>query len=116
MTLDAVRRAAGQLARPNEHSDADLLDRFVSERDSEALATLVRRHGLMVFGVCPRVTGDLHLAEDAFQAAFVVLARRARDVRPAEAVRAWLYGVAVRTFREARSVSLRRLPREVGSG
>jgi RNA polymerase sigma factor (sigma-70 family) len=66
----------------------------------------------MVLGVCRRLCDDENLADDAFQAAFVVLARRAGDVRPTEAVRGWVYGVAVRTAREARTVSARRLARE----
>jgi RNA polymerase sigma factor (sigma-70 family) len=94
-------------------TDGELLRRFVRTRDEPAFAALVRRLGPMVLGVCRRVSGDHHLAEDAFQAAFVVLARRAVEVRPAEAVRAWLYGVAVRTARGVRAVSARRLAREV---
>jgi RNA polymerase sigma factor (sigma-70 family) len=94
-------------------TDGELLRSYARTRAEAPFADLVRRLGPMVLGVCRRVSGDLHLAEDAFQAAFAVLARRAGDVRPAEAVRAWLYGVAVRTAREARAVSARRLAREV---
>jgi Sigma-70 region 2 len=75
-------------------SDSCLLDRFVTHGNKDAFAALVYRHGPMVLAVCRRVCGDEHLAEDAFQAAFLVLARRAGDVKPREAVRAWLYGVA----------------------
>ncbi|MBX9627257.1 MAG: hypothetical protein K2X82_25870 [Gemmataceae bacterium] len=67
----------------------------------------------MVLGVCRRVAGDGHIAEDAFQAAFVVLARRAADVKPPGAVRPWLYGVAVRIAREARTMLAKRRAREV---
>lgn len=94
-------------------TDGELLGSFVRTRGEAAFADLVRRLGPMILAVCRRVSGDSHLAEDAFQATFVVLARRAADIRPAEAVRAWLYGVAVRTAREARAVSARRLAREV---
>jgi len=93
-------------------SDGELLRRFVRTRDEGAFTELVRRLGPMVLGVCRRVGSDTHLAEDAFQAAFVVLARRAADVYPPEAVRGWLYGVAVRTAREARTVTARRRSRE----
>jgi RNA polymerase sigma factor (sigma-70 family) len=94
-------------------TDGQLVGRFVRSRDGDAFAALVRRHGPMVLAVCRRVAGDPHLADDAFQAAFLVLARRAADVTPREAVRAWLYGVAVRTAREARSMSARCRSREV---
>ncbi len=77
-----------------------------------AFRELVDRLGPMVLGVCRRVTRDTHLADDAFQAAFLVLARRAAEV-PAESVRGWIYGVAVRTAREALAVMTRRRGREV---
>jgi RNA polymerase sigma factor (sigma-70 family) len=106
-------RAAALTADPDPaETDGRLLARFVRDRDEPAFRELVRRVGPMVLGVCRRVSGDAHLADDAFQAAFLVLARRADDVRPREAVRGWLYGVAVRTAREARSVSARRRRRE----
>jgi RNA polymerase sigma factor (sigma-70 family) len=105
--VDRVRRAA------DDDEDDPLLGRFVTARDADAFAALVRRHGPMVLAVCRRVARNDHLAEDAFQAAFLVLARRAADVRPRRAVRAWLYGVAVRCAQEARAVSIRRRSREV---
>src|SRR5438270_9761803 len=94
-------------------SDGRLLGRFVVAREEQAFAALVYRHGPMVRAVCRRVAGDADLADDAFQAAFLVLARRAADVKPRAAVRAWLYGVAVRTAREARTMAARRRAREV---
>jgi RNA polymerase sigma factor (sigma-70 family) len=106
------RRALGSIPEAIV-SDGCLLDRFVTHGDQDAFAALVHRHGPMVLAVCRRVCGDEHLAEDAFQAAFLVLARRAGDIKPREAVRAWLYGVAVRTAREARTRSARRRFREV---
>jgi RNA polymerase sigma factor (sigma-70 family) len=109
-----VGRSATRTADPTPGlSDGRLLARFVQTRDEPVFAELVRRLGPMVLGVCRRVSGDHHLADDAFQAAFLVLARRAADVRPKEAVRGWLYGVAVRTAREARTVSARRRTREL---
>jgi RNA polymerase sigma factor (sigma-70 family) len=106
------RRALGSISQAII-SDSCLLDRFVTNGDQDAFAALVHRHGRMVLAVCRRACGDEHLAEDAFQAAFHVLARRAGDVKPREAVRAWLYGVAVRTAREARRRFARRRFREV---
>src|SRR5205814_2915917 len=104
-------RAATGTAEPGE-TDGRLLARFARTGDEPAFRELVGRLGPMVLAVCRRVSGDDHLADDAFQAAFLVLARRAADVRPPEAVRGWLYGVAVRTAREARAGSARRRTRE----
>lgn len=114
--LSAAVATAARSAGASTHADVtdgELLRTYVRSRAEAPFADLVRRLGPIVLSVCRRVAGDRHLADDAFQAAFVVLARRAADVRPAEAVRAWLYGVAVRTAREARAVSARRLAREV---
>ena len=108
VAITQVRRA---VLAPDE-TDGGLLARFVRDRDDAAFRELVRRIGPMVLGVCRRVTCDTHLAEDAFQAAFLVLARRAATVVPREAVRGWVYGVAVRTARKARAMSARRNTRE----
>jgi RNA polymerase sigma factor (sigma-70 family) len=94
-------------------ADGELLTLFVAERNEEAFAELVYRHSGLVFGVCRRVTGNHHLAEDAFQAVFVVLAAKAAAVRPPHAVAAWLHGVAWRTASRARTMADRRRRREV---
>ena len=94
-----------------EKSDGQLLDRFVDRRDEgaeEAFAMLVRRHGPMVFGVCRRVLSNSHEAEDAFQTTFLVLARKAATIARRETVANWLYGVALRTAKDARSRTRRR--------
>src|SRR5262245_53644707 len=90
-----------------------LLDEFVAGKDGAAFAELVRRLGPMVLGVCRRFVGDHHRAEDAFQTAFLVLARRAAHVRPSEGVCGWLYGVAVRCAQKARAMSAHRRTHEV---
>lgn len=92
-------------------SDAELLARFVERHDAEAFATLVHRHGPMVWGVCARQLSH-HDAEDAFQATFVVLVRKSAAVVPREMIGNWLYGVAHRTALLARRTVARRRARE----
>jgi RNA polymerase sigma factor (sigma-70 family) len=95
-----------------ELTDGQLLECFVVQQDEAAFEALVRRHGPMVLGVCRRITGHAQDAEDAFQAAFLVLARKADSVRPRELVGNWLYGVACRTALKAQAVSARRRAKE----
>jgi RNA polymerase sigma factor (sigma-70 family) len=110
-TLDHLQLA---LAPPGADAltDAHLLARFLTCRDETAFAALVRRHGPMVLGVCRRVLGHAHDAEDAFQAAFMVLARKAGSVLKREAVGSWLYMVAYRAAQRARANQARRRARE----
>jgi membrane fusion protein, heavy metal efflux system len=96
-------------------SDAELLGRFVARRDDAAeaaFAALVDRHGPMVLGVCRRALGDRHEAEDAFQATFLVLARRATSIARPEQLANWLFGVAYRIALDARARAGRRKARE----
>jgi RNA polymerase sigma factor (sigma-70 family) len=109
--LDGLFRfgAAGQL------SDEELLGRFVARRDEAAeaaFAALVERHGPMVLGVCRRVLGDRHEAEDAFQATFLVLTRKASAIAGRGQLANWLFGVACRTALGARTRGTRRKARE----
>ena len=85
------------------HSDRQLLESFASLRDEAAFAALVERHGALVWGVCRRVLGRDQDAEDAFQATFLVLARKAGSVRWRQEIANWLYAVAVRVAHRARS-------------
>jgi RNA polymerase sigma factor (sigma-70 family) len=93
-------------------SDGQLLERFIERRDEAAAAALVRRHGPMVWGVCRRVLRNAHDAEDAFQATFLVLVRRAASILPREMVGNWLYGVAHQTALKARAMTAKRRTRE----
>jgi RNA polymerase sigma factor (sigma-70 family) len=89
-------------------TDKELLARFVSHDNGDAseaaFATLLARHGPMVLGVCRRMVRDEHLAADAYQAVFLILARKARSVRVDDSLGRWLYGVSVRVARRARAL------------
>ncbi len=88
--------------------DRALLARFVDDGSGLAFEMLVRRHGPMVLRVCSQLLDDRHAAEDAFQAVFLVLARRAGSIRKPEQLAPWLHGVALRTAWESRSREIRR--------
>ncbi|HYT95592.1 MAG TPA: sigma-70 family RNA polymerase sigma factor, partial [Gemmataceae bacterium] len=95
--------------------DGQLLELFSNTQEEDAFATLVRRHGPMVLGVCRRVLRDGHAAEDAFQATFLVLLRRARSLDRHGSVAGWLYTVAYRVALRARADIARRRQREMAA-
>src|SRR5262245_52766118 len=108
--LHQVMRQLWRSSLALEHAslmDAELLEMFIRQRDEAAFELLVRRHGPMVLGVCRRVLANIHDAEDAFQATFLVLVRKASAVKPREQVGNWLHGVAFRTALEARTMNTR---------
>ena len=122
-----AHEAAGSIVRQIESlfeggsvtglTDRQLLERFTARRDAAgeaAFAALVTRHGPMVLHVCRQLLGDRHHAEDAFQAVFLVLARKARSIRDPNRLGAWLYGVAIRTARKAKVRLARRRRHEEG--
>src|SRR5262245_57250969 len=93
-------------------TDGQLLEVYVSSREETAFTALVHRHGPMVWSVCRRVLRCPHDAEDAFQATFLVLVRKAASVVPRELVANWLHGVAQQTALKARALAARRQARE----
>ena len=97
-------------------SDARLLQQFVKTRCDLAFAKLVERHGVPVMGVCRRVLADSQDAEDAFQATFMVLARKAKSLRTATSLSAWLYKTAFRIALRARANRIRRRERSFEAG
>src|SRR5262249_932116 len=105
--LRFVRRMAASPG-PEDAPDRQLLERFVHEADEGAFRGLVQRHGPLVLGVCTRVLGSAHDAEDALQATFLVLVRKAGSIRTPELLGPWLYGVAYRTALKAKAEALRR--------
>src|SRR6516225_8722741 len=92
----------------SDRSDSDLLERFIQERDEIAFEAIVRRHGPLVLGVCRRILFDPQDVEDAFQATFLVLVRRATSIGRRERLANWLYGVAHRIAVRARAYAIRR--------
>jgi RNA polymerase sigma factor (sigma-70 family) len=108
--LRCVRALAG--APEADASDARLLQQFVEQRDEAAFACLLRRYGPLVLGVCRQVLGELHDAEDAFQATFLILARKAGSVRRGESLGPWLYRVAINVARTARAQAAQRRAHE----
>jgi RNA polymerase sigma factor (sigma-70 family) len=105
-------RAAALLRDGAGMTDGELLEHYVRQRDGAAFAVLVRRHGPMVLGVCRRVLRNEADAEDAFQATFLVLVRKAHTVVPRALVGNWLYGVAHNTARKAKAMCTRRRAKE----
>jgi RNA polymerase sigma factor (sigma-70 family) len=118
MTTERLRKALKhlhQVLHPtggDALTDGQLLARFIASRDEAAFAALVRRHGPMVLGVCRRILRHTQDAEDAFQAAFLVLARKAASVVNRQAVGSWLYRVSCRIALEAKAINDKRRTRE----
>ena len=108
MVSGGINRVVGQIRRAAAAeayaglSDGDLLGRYVAQSEETAFELIVRRHGPLVLGVCRRILGDAHAADDAFQATFLVLARKARTIRSYQSVASWLHGVARRVASRAR--------------
>jgi len=109
--LDYIRQIAGAPAGQNL-TDQELLHNFTTDRDEAAFAILVQRHGPLVWGVCRRVLRQTQDAEDAFQATFLVLARKAGRIRWQPDMSNWLYAVAWRAAHKAKSNANRRCGRE----
>jgi RNA polymerase sigma factor (sigma-70 family) len=109
--LDHLRRLRGR-ADDVQRSDRDLLRAFVSHNDQDAFALVVTRHAPLVWGVCRRILGHQQDAEDAFQATFLVLARRAGSIRWRSSIGGWLHKVAQRLAVRARQRREQRCCRE----
>src|SRR5258708_27496243 len=116
MNEKQLRTVVGNLRRaisPNPASrisDAQLLERFLTQRDELAFEMLVWRHGSMVLNVCRRVLRDAHEAEDAFQATFLIFVRKLGSIGKRQAVGSWLYKVAYRVALRARERAALRRP------
>src|SRR6516162_9405546 len=95
-----------------EQTDSQLLKRFTIQHDQAAFAALVKRHGPRVLAVCRRVLRNVHDADDAFQATFLVLVRKAGAIAQPELLGNWLYGVANRVAVKARATAARRSEHE----
>ncbi len=109
--IQHLRRAA-LVQDETAQTDGQLLESFLAQKDEAAFASLLRRHGAMVLGVCSRILNNHHDAEDAFQATFLVFARKASSVTPRERIANWLHGVAQRTALKARTMKAKSQVRE----
>jgi RNA polymerase sigma-70 factor (ECF subfamily) len=105
-------RRAGYVPDAGQPTDGQLLERFVAHREEAAFEELLQRHGPMVLGACRRALRNEQDAEDAFQATFLVLVRKAHSIKPRELVGHWLYGVACRTALRAKSLENKRRAKE----
>jgi RNA polymerase sigma factor (sigma-70 family) len=113
IVLRHIHRLAGRHSR--EQTDRQLLERFLTHREEAAFEALVERHGPLVLRVCRRVLRDAHAAEDAFQATFLVLARKAASISNIDLLANWLYGVAYRVAVHAKVDIAKRHNREAGT-
>ena len=95
--------------------DSSFLTRFLTNRDEDAFAALVRRHGPLVYGTCLRILGNRHDTDDAFQAVFFVLARRAHALKQDRGIGPWLHGVALRVAKKLRGQIVKRRLREMSA-
>jgi RNA polymerase sigma factor (sigma-70 family) len=95
--------------------DTSFLARFLRQRDEDAFAALVRRHGPLVYGTCLRILGNRTDTDDAFQAVFFVLARRAHTLKPDRGIGPWLHGVALRVAKKLRGQTVQRRLREMSA-
>jgi RNA polymerase sigma factor (sigma-70 family) len=109
--LQHLRKLAA-VQNHRELTDPELLVRFVNAHDEAAFTVLIERHGPMVLGVCGRLLPNLHDAEDACQATFLVLARKAASIRKQRSLSSWLHGVACRAAANLRRDHARRKSRE----
>src|SRR6516164_5409882 len=105
-------RKVAALHTYREQSDRVLLERFVGANDEAAFTVLIERHGPMVIGVCRRALPNFHDAEDACQATFLVLARKASSIRKKTSLSSWLHGVACRVAVKLTREHARRKNRE----
>ncbi len=109
MRLDIER---GEIQSPRGSSDQELLELYRTHRDEAAFAELVNRYGRTVWNVCRRVLVQHQEIEDAFQAVFLILVRKAATIRKGEAIGSWLYGVAFRTALRAKLRAVQRKDRD----
>src|SRR5262245_48343397 len=110
-----LRRTLFKLGSAGPLSDGQLLERFRAQQDQAAFEELVRRHGPMVLRVCQRVLHHAQDAEDAYQATFIVLMRKAEAVARMESVGGWLHGVAFRVALKAKAQVSHRAARDKAS-